>query len=908
MRSKLFIFGLLVTAIFMTGCNLRENSLLPPNLDPKEYLIESTIRVYSDHLIKSENDRSYLYIPKESIADSALWYGDKVTLKKVSGLVDRDSLAFGTGVTELSESYRISVIRDSVEVLLDSIPNFATLYTDLKSGGQVADAQLVQNNWILSADPVDIYPYGSGRCWFDVDGNGEFSLLDFNNSTQLQIAASANDLQALIVTDSDYIRLWFPAEYLSAAVSLNLRDNLEASEIPVIQQLFPGFAMNTKVLSLQSDYSGTAIPLLYYRLSPGRYFNSQWTRLNNGNVTGWPSGENTWQLKDNELISFFKGRGSYFLATPLAAQNQISLPLDGSYSQLYLQDIWLDLNDLNIANTFINLNFSPDTGSTLSDYFSGNPFSLAKNTSIFSMNFTQNGNLIESLPNDAWIEYGFRSSSTGYSGSKLFRVFRTATVDHLNYKSYATAYDAGHFTYSNGFVYAGYNSSGLYIFGIASENSSRLSVPCLKPELQLQTSKTYLSWNDPSLPCTQIALDFKAPVQSDHPWLSGHPFNLNNPASIIKLSASYRNRYTDEIPANLFISTEASSALTDVFNFSRDAAHPKLFHYKAASAFGHNSFMIVNGKLQISPAAAGYLLDGRNLSRSRTTYNLAMFNTMSFDDFDYEVYLSSALAMPPANYLQISPKTAITDEYGVFENQYDLSSIAPVYDFKILGSPDFYANWQPLIRIKQPLRTNNKLFSISNGDYYRIYAYEESDTLDGWHFRIADGHISFYLAYDAEYAAVFDQQPHQSVDNVVNSNNRDLITSLYQAQLDIPMFFLGSTLPLNSHVTLSQTNSTPPGVNALSAYQLLFRNQNLQMITPNFYNVIGATTLPYIYIPIPDFNPGETIRLFYRDLNGTTTEFTRVPGFSDAPTGEFIMVGNCAVCLVNNSGLFYTTN
>ncbi|MDZ4182242.1 MAG: hypothetical protein U1B83_05135, partial [Candidatus Cloacimonadaceae bacterium] len=62
----------------LAGCNIRENTLLPPNLDPKLYTENNEIKIYLDHLIRSENDDSFLYIPKESIADSILWYGDIV--------------------------------------------------------------------------------------------------------------------------------------------------------------------------------------------------------------------------------------------------------------------------------------------------------------------------------------------------------------------------------------------------------------------------------------------------------------------------------------------------------------------------------------------------------------------------------------------------------------------------------------------------------------------------------------------------------------------------------------------------------------------------------------------------------------------------------------------------------------
>ena len=67
-------FRLILLLLFLalvTACNLRENTLLPPNLDPKEYITENTIKVYYDHLIKSANDDSYLYIPKESITEAS---------------------------------------------------------------------------------------------------------------------------------------------------------------------------------------------------------------------------------------------------------------------------------------------------------------------------------------------------------------------------------------------------------------------------------------------------------------------------------------------------------------------------------------------------------------------------------------------------------------------------------------------------------------------------------------------------------------------------------------------------------------------------------------------------------------------------------------------------------------------
>lgn len=908
LRFRLLAVLLILSGLALASCNLRENSLLPPNLDPKQYIMENTIKVYSDHLIKSENDRSYLYIPKESIADSALWYGDVVTLQKVEDLTERDSLAFPVGAEAFSKTYLISIIRFGSDILLDSLPSFATLYTDLEAQDSLADVRLVQSGWRLEADTATVHPYGSGRCWFSLDGNGDHALLDFHNSRDLQISATQKDLQALIVTATDYIYLWFPKDYLTSETSLQLQDSLTNPEAAVVQGLFPGFALNTKVLSVQTVYTGNATPIVRYRTVHTRGFTQQWTRLNGPAISGWREGAETWLWENGELISFLQGSGKYFLLTPLQGQNELTLLLDGSLSQIFLQDIWLDLHNLNLPNTSLRLMLEPNIQTTLTDYFSGTPFTLTQPDTAFELRFSQGSSLLETLPGNAWIEYGFRSDAQNSANSRLFRVFRTATLDNISYKTQSASYDATHFSQANGYIYSGINSSGLYLFGIAGENSSSLALPCLKPELRIQTSRTYLSWQDNSLPCSSLLLEYGVPVAEAHPWLSGNPYTLQNSQSILKISASARGRNVDEIPAGLFLSTNLSSAPASIVNFSPAAAYPKFYRYKAATVFEHNSFVLSGGKLQISPAAAGYLINGANFATARQSIDLAMYKQMTFDDYAWELYLDSTQNMTPGTILQITPKAASTDTHAVFANQYDLGSIAPVYDFKILGNTGFYEAFQPLIRIKQTERSQNLLFSVSAGEYYRIYSYTQSETLDGWHFRIADGHVWFYLPYDAEYTAVQDLAPHNVSDALVSDLTQDHITSLYQAQITLPAEFLGSVLPLGSHVSLGLNSNLPEGLNALSAYDVEFRNPQQEIINPNFFNDVYASRWPYVYIPIPDYSPGQTVRLFRRNLAGQTQELNLVQSFSAIPINEFIMVGNCAVGFINNSATFYTTD
>ncbi|HRX76414.1 MAG TPA: hypothetical protein P5342_03075, partial [Candidatus Cloacimonadota bacterium] len=126
LRSPFLIAcSLAFLALLLSSCNLREDVLLPPNLDPKDYVISNRIQVYADHLIRSDNDDSYLYLPKESISDSLIWYGDEISFSKEEHLLQRNTLALAEGSTKLTDSYQIRVKRNYANVSFDQAEAFA---------------------------------------------------------------------------------------------------------------------------------------------------------------------------------------------------------------------------------------------------------------------------------------------------------------------------------------------------------------------------------------------------------------------------------------------------------------------------------------------------------------------------------------------------------------------------------------------------------------------------------------------------------------------------------------------------------------------------------------------------------------------------------------------------------------
>ncbi len=81
---------------------------------------------------------------------------------------------------------------------------------------------------------------------------------------------------------------------------------------------------------------------------------------------------------------------------------------------------------------------------------------------------------------------------------------------------------------------------------------------------------------------------------------------------------------------------------------------------------------------------------------------------MIFDDFDLEVYLNSANAMPQST-LRIVTSSALNDPYQVLQDQYDLSYLSPAYSFDMLNNASFYQSFSPYIRIKHQSRSQDLL-------------------------------------------------------------------------------------------------------------------------------------------------------------------------------------------------------
>lgn len=900
-----FSFSLL--ALLLSSCNLREDILLPPDLDPKEYVVSNQILVYSDHLIPSSNDNSYLYLPKTSIADSLIWYGDKIIFSRVESLLQRDSLAVNSGVYPMGSCHRVQILREGSSVIIENAPAFATVYTDMnfKTSGPHF---LLSLKYILDAEPLYSSGYGNHRGFYQIDGSGDFLPTYHNYENRLNIPANNNDIHGIMFGFGASMQIFIPAGFTQGLGATEISfmhpeypDSFPA-ELQAVQELYPDFALLTQIISVSTEREGTSshTPIIYYKMPGSKSFGTQWVKHSPNQIESWPEGEDTWLIQDDTLITFINGAGSYFLLQPLASQNTIRISLDSPHRQLFLQDMWIDLKDVNLPGIDLLIDPNPNYDKLLQDYFGGRPYTLTGSPQAYQLSFIRGSEVLDTLPGEQWLEFGFASSLPNLAKARLMRAYRSPHQDILSYKGHAAAYDADHFTSSDGYVYTGANSSGIYLLGSITESTSSLLVPCLKDQLFLQTQKTTVSYQDANPPCTALRLEYNPAVSSSHPWLNSLPYTLQQKQALLSITAIGANN--DALPNELFLEIGSSPALQSVINFSAQPGHPKFVRYQKSKILEHNSFLQSNSRLSISPAYAGYLINGDHLQHSGAHRDLALFSKMVFDDYYLELYLDSPSSMPSST-MRITKSGSLSDAYNVLEQQYRLSYLSPAYKFEMLNNANFYAKFQPYIRIKHPSRNSDLLFSISNEDYYRLYSYPEGKTADGWHFINRDGHYAFYLPYDAEYAVLRDLDPHTSSELTI-TNGQDIHLSLYQAQASFPGEFIGSSIPLGAKLSLAQISFVAPGISFRAAYRFSMQDAQQNPLQPNFFNQPNADW-PYLYIPIPDYAAGEPVKVFYRSAQGSTQELALVQSFSDSPADEFIIIGNCAIAFIDNPGIFY---
>lgn len=907
MKRLIFLLPLLL-ALF--SCNVRENLLLPPDLSPAEYLEGNQINSYSDYLVKSTNDDSYLLIYKEAIADSLLSIGDEIIFHKTTDFADRDSLALQQGATQVSGTYRFAVMRAGSEVELSARIPMAEIYTQFSSSA--SGLQLLSLSYYLQAASLQPVFYGESRAHFPLSSTGDYSAYRFTETENPQLSLSGSEAKYALLLDSSgaQLNVNFPGAYLQASgnVSLSLSQALTPTQQTVLGNLYPNAALSEPIIELQTASSpGSQIAILRQVNARKGSLHKEWMRISGNTLNGWPETDpdsqtpNWWQ-SDNTFYGFLGSAGSYFLATPLAEQTELSIPLDGGFSQVYLQDLWFDLQSLNLADTYLKVNLSPNTSQLMADYFSGSPFTLQGSSEAFGISFVQSGSQLATLPDDAFIEFGFRSALTASSQDRLFRCYRTDSQDLITYKTAASEYDGEHYVRSGANVYCGISSSATYIYGAFTEAQTKLNVPYRRATQYVQTSQAIVSWQASSKRSYgYLSLDLQ-PTLPQHSWLEAEPFTVANATALAKVVFYSAGKTLSTLPEGFYlhIPTQVGQNVL-LFN---ELSYPRLKFYLFGESFTGDTYVSDATGSGFVPEFPGTIL-AADLSYANPL-NLRMFPTQTFIFGEFRLYTYGTAPADSSFVLNVSRSNGLPDSFTALATQYSLTPSSSAYQVSTEHEAAL-KTFKPTLFFKRRSRDVNLLFYERSGlSYYRLYPYTESAAYDPWHFYIDNGYNGIDLVYHGYYQSFTDTNPHTSVTMNVN-NTMDSVLSLYQAQFIMQLFFAGTTIPEGATLGLQKLSVLPGVNNLLSAYLLSINGPGGNSLSPNFYGISEADRMPYVYIPVDDADAASTARVFYRSFTGSVIELQVVDEFSDNYANECVRVGNCFYCTVNNPGIFYVT-
>jgi len=636
------------------------------------------------------------------------------------------------------------------------------------------------------------------------------------------------------------------------------------------------------------------------------------------------------------------GSGDYLFSQLSISNTSVEIPFLKSIGKIQMNNASVAWDNIETGIT-LNLDYDFIGGAGYQNYFSGHPYTLNGATDKLRLGFYQNGTKLYNLPSSAWIELGFIPSSVG-TDNRLIRYYEGTNEDLVTYKTHAGFYDETHYTYTDGLVNSGIIGSGDYTFGQMSVNDDSVEIPVLKAIGEFQMDKANIVWDNTPAKGKQkqqhvdstimsktksktksktlfssVKLDFNPQNLLTHPWLNGHPFQIQNPYEAIKVVFKSGGVATSEVPLYLYLDYVVPSDLSadSAVLFSDLNSDYKATFISLGTTADIDHFTQSNNRVTCLPAYGGSIIHGNITNLASNSFDVRMYQKMSLNFYALKIWMSSANPVADGTSLNFNTTAQFNDPRNILATQYNLTQTSPAYNISVTSAKmnsrstsslrSFYNDNQPLIYMKRNSRRNELLIALIQDYNYRIYPYGQASMPDGWNYTVESNYNMFYLTHNGQFATFTDNNPHSVISQSVIASTNETIVSLYQTEFFLPSFFYANATPVGTHVSLEDMTDLSSVPGALSATKLDIKDTSNQTIQTNFLLGYLTTDYPLLYVPFPYQNAGQNISFWFKDASDVITQYTQVTAFSANAMTEFMIVGNCAVCFPNNPGIFYTT-
>jgi hypothetical protein len=524
-RHLLFVIILILT---LSSC-FRESDRFPVGVDPFSliesdipgYYIDTTITEAMNYYIPSQSDESYLLVDKKAIEESILVRGDFIWFGKVTDFTARDSVFISNHFSPVSETYFLGVYRDSTLICQEN--RIFKDYVKVNIRTEIVSSDTKYITWgeeLLELITPENLTQEDDLLSFNLAKSSEFKLVNPETGSNNLSVPYSNSPKFILSSDfAGYI----PGELSTAETTILLKSNVPSVNLQEIYTLYSNIFIHPYSFSIDFGsivFGDQCAVLRYSKLeseAPDMLILN-----NNSSPQSYEIESRYWEL-DSETFSVYPNKtGDYVFVQQDNTTTLHSIPLDGTFTSVYLDGVFLDLSNVSLPGGFLEFYLDSD----ITDWeakFGVDSYNLANPDSIYHFKFVLNEQTLYELPDDDYIEAGIPSSP-----ESLFYHQDTGNKLYVDYLTADTGYDQTHFSVTDNIAYFGLKTTSDYFFADYTPSDTSKSLLLPYSEVWYNLGDITFFNNNTASGIDRIDISYDSPLDWDNKFGSSS-YNLSEP-------------------------------------------------------------------------------------------------------------------------------------------------------------------------------------------------------------------------------------------------------------------------------------------------------------------------------------------------------------------------------------------
>ncbi|MBN2828689.1 MAG: hypothetical protein JXR56_00040, partial [Candidatus Cloacimonetes bacterium] len=652
MMTRILLILVAIT-LLMSGC-LRESDRFPVGIDPFSlnesdipgYYIDTVISEEMNYYIPSQNDKSYLLIEKEIVKENILIRGDFIWFGTVTDFTERDSIYISNHYSPVSDTYFLGVYRDSILIYTDTRAFKDYVKVNIPLDGSSSDLKSI--TWgeeLLEVNTPENMSNHDDILTFNIHKSSEFELCNVSTGSN-NLSFSYNTDTPKFILSADFCG-YIPSGLSTTETIVQIQANVPAINLQQLFNLYNNIYIHP--YSFSADFGeisfGDSVAVVKYldleQEVPDLLI------INNDSSPQSYNEESMYWEQDSESFTVYPNKtGDYVFVQQDDTTAIHTIPLDGTFSSVFLDGVYLDLSNVSYQDAV--LEFYLD--SELDDWetkFGSDSFNLISPETIYHFRFVHNYHTVYELPEGSYIEAGIPHGSNNQS---LFFHQDTGSKLYLDFLTDSTTYDETHYTVSSDLAYFGLNTTCDYFFADYTPDTSDKSLILPYTETWINLGNLTVFNNNTATGINRLDIAFNTDIPFENSLFTGSPYNLSGSNYPIQLQL-----FQDSTPIEL-LNDEAYLEIGISENLLNIASDTPLFTVSETTE---------KATVDLKHSADIYDEEHYTLTNDLAYFGINSSSTVFFSDYSLSSSMIAFNLPRPLNEIESSAFTFInTDHIG----------------------------------------------------------------------------------------------------------------------------------------------------------------------------------------------------------------------------------------------------